>query len=60
MFPLDLKMENDENNIKLGFFSMILKNLRVTFYWWMKTFFLFAGKCSVERFKSIFFRDSQG
>ena len=39
-----------KNYINFCLFSMILKNLRVTFYWWIETFFcLFAnvGQCRV-------------
>ena len=57
---LDLMMENNEKNINICLFSMILKSLQATIYGWIETFFCLVANVGLTDLSRIFFGDSQG
>ena len=49
-----------KNDINFCLFSMILKNLQVTIYRWIKTFFCSVANVGLTNLSRIFFGDSKG
>ena len=57
---LDLTMEKMKNYINFCLFSMILKNLQVTIYQRIKTFFFSVTNVGLTDLGQIFLGESQG